>query len=216
MASNIAGLHKGRPNAEESQQKAANILAVAREEFCARGYRAVTMRDIAARALVSTRTLYNQYADKLSLFTACLALGAADFPTLDHATKPGDVARALYDYAVALVRMLSSDSSRRLGMLVYREGVEFPELARAADENQRRHLLDPLAAFLAEKGLGGADEAEHARIFISMILSGWQRRVSFRQPMLSDEELKQHAAIAVRLFLHGAARGGEALIKYSL
>lgn len=199
-----AKFSKGRPTAEISQRKAAAILTVAREEFCAMGYRAVTMRGIADKAFVSTRTLYNHYVDKLSLFTACLDSGATAFPSL-RPEADEDVASSLRVYAVALVRMLSTDSSRQLGMLVYREGAEFPELTRAADENQQRYLVRPLAFYLRRNGLGRGDGEEHAKILISMILAGWQRRVSFRQPLPSDTELEEHAALVVQLFLCGAA-----------
>lgn len=215
MASIAEKIPKGRPTAEISQRKAATILMVAQEEFCALGYRAVTMRGVASKALVSTRTLYNHYVDKLSLFKACLDFGATEFPLLDPASQE-PVAQALKSYAIALVEMLSADSSRQLGMLVYREGAEFPELAKAADENQHRFLVDPLAHYLCAKGLAGGGGTEHAKLLISMILAGWQRRVSFRLPMLSEEDLKIHVDLVVCLFLNGApasVRMGEDISK---
>ena len=65
----------GRPSLEDSRRKMAQVQAVAGRLFSERGYRSVTMRDVADAAQVSTRTLYKRYADKLSLFIACLDNG---------------------------------------------------------------------------------------------------------------------------------------------
>jgi TetR/AcrR family transcriptional repressor of mexJK operon len=181
----------------------AHVLDIAREQFSDLGYRAVTMRQVADKARVSTRTLYNRYADKLSLFIACLDSGATAFPRIQH-TPDIHVGEALRRYAVAVVRVLSTDSSVRLGMLVYREGSEFPELQRAAEANQHRYLVEPLAAYLRDAGLSEADEDDRAKVFIAMAISEWQRSVSFRRPLPSEEKLDRHAALVVRLFLNGA------------
>jgi TetR/AcrR family transcriptional regulator, mexJK operon transcriptional repressor len=200
-----ATMRKGRPTIGDAQQLATLVTSVAREQFIELGYRAVTMRGVAAKAMVSTRTLYNRYADKLSLFTACLELGAETvFPHPELA--PGsDMRRTLRDYAAALVQALSSDSSLRLTMLVYREGAEFPELLRAAEDNQHRHLVRPLAACLRTVGLERSGSEESAKLFIAMALSEWQRTTTFRRPLPNAEERLRHAELAVSTFLGGAA-----------
>jgi TetR/AcrR family transcriptional repressor of mexJK operon len=195
---------RGRPTKDISRQKAAAILTTAREAFCRTGYRAVTMRQIAEEAEVSTRTLYNRYRDKFSLFSACLEFGSSAFPTLDE-DPSANVAAELHRFAVGLVRTLSRETSQRLGMLVYREGAEFPELIKASENNQQEHLVRPLAAFLLRHRLAEGDAEQRAKILLSMMLSGWQRRVSFRLPAPSDRELDEHAALVVELFLKGAA-----------
>jgi len=200
----VAELGRGRPTAKVARQKAAKILAVAREAFCRWGYRPVTMRQIADAAQVSTRTLYNQYKDKFSLFEACLESGSSAFPVLeDHPS--GDVGSVLRDFAIALVNILSGETSQSLGMLVYREGAEFPELINASERNQQEYLVKPLAAFLVRHGLAGDDGEQRAKILLSMMLSGWHRRVSFRLPAPTDEEQEAHATLVVRLFLDGAS-----------
>ena len=194
----------GRPTAENARHKLAQLLSVAREQFIHLGYRAVTMRGVAEGAQVSTRTLYNRYADKLSLFTACLELGAgAAFPALT-ASPRADVREVLVEYAGSIVRALSTDSSLRLSMLVYREGGDFPELLRAAEANQERHLVRPLAAYLRKAGLESRDCEERAKLFLALALSEWQRRVTFRRPLPTQDEVASHAELAVSVFLDGA------------
>ena len=192
----------GRPTTDESRRKLAGVLAIARAQFCLLGYRAVTMRMVAEKAGVSTRTLYDNHADKLSLFAACLEVGADAFPKIEHV--PGAPDAILLEYAISLVKVLSTDSSLRLGLLVYREGSEFPELVRAAEANQEAHLVKPLAAYLKHAGLTKGDDHEMANLFLLMALSDWQRRLSFLHPMPELRDIESHARLVVRLFLDGA------------
>lgn len=168
------------------------------------GYRAVTMRNVAEQADVSTRTLYNHYPDKLSLFIACLDFGARAFPA--PTPLPGETPDALLRrYAAALVSTLSTDSSMRLGLLVYREGAEFPELLEVGNANRKRYINEPLAAYLHGIGLERAGEDLNASLLLSLVMSDWQRRVSYRHPMPTPEEIERHVARAVTIFLHGVA-----------
>jgi AcrR family transcriptional regulator len=196
----------GRPTEAEARIKREQILGVAQELFVEFGYSAVSMRLVAERAQVSTRTLYNQYADKATLFAACLDFGAAEFPRLEAAAGT-DVRGALQGYAAGIVRILSRDRSFRLGTLIYREGGDFPELLRASEGNYERYLVQPLAAFLGEVGLATNRAEEHARLFIMMALSEWQRRIVYRRPPLKEVEIERHARFAVGVFLDGVVSG---------
>lgn len=194
---------RGRPTAENSRLKTAHLLAVARDMFAELGYRAVTMRKVAAMAQVSTRTLYDRYSDKLSLFEACLDFGSVEFPRIAH--EPGVPAdAALRRFAAALVRTVSADSSVRLSILVSREGVEFPELVRAVDAVQDKYLVRPLAAFMRDAGLARDKGEERAKLFLAMAFAEWQRRFSFLKPLPKGKEIERHAELVVDLFLHGA------------
>lgn len=195
-------VRKGRPKAEDSRQKLSDMLDAAREEFSRRGYRAVTMRGVAEKASVSTRTLYNHYADKLSLFAACLDFGAVAFPRIEMAVDES-AALTLHRYAVSLIQMLSEDSSLRMSMLVYREGPDFPELVAAAEANQERHIVEPLACYLRSAGLAGTDAIERARLFNVMTLSEWQRAVLFGHPIPTGEAIERHANLVLHIFLGG-------------
>jgi AcrR family transcriptional regulator len=202
MAGN--SIRKGRPTAEDSRVKLAQILDVARDLFAERGYRAVTMREVADQANVSTRTLYNRYADKFSLFNACLSFGASAFPTLP-AAKADDLQKALTDFGIAIVKVLATDSSVRLSMLIYWESNEFPELLRASEENHRKHLLNPLTAFLEKSCFPEEMAEEFAKLYLALALSEWQRRMTYNHPPQTEKEIEQHAARAAAMFVNGAA-----------
>ncbi len=201
---NMAGVatRLGRPTAGDAQRKQELVLDVARKQFAELGYRAVTMRVVAEKANVSTRTLYNRYADKLSLFVACLDWSSAAFPRLET-PHSSDLRRTLQDHAAAIVRALSTDSSLKLGMLVYREGGDFPELLRASEATYEDHLVQPLTTFLSAAGLKAKPAEEAARVFIAMALSEWNRRITYRRAAPTDEEIDRHAAFAVTLLLDG-------------
>jgi TetR/AcrR family transcriptional regulator, mexJK operon transcriptional repressor len=209
MSSAGVASRRGRPTAQDAQLKLAQMLAVAREMFCNLGYRAVTMREVADKAQVSTRTLYNHYADKLSLFVACLDFGAEAFPKFE-ASAGADVRDQLEEHAAAVVRVLSQDTSLQLGMLVYREGGDFPELLRASEENQQRVLVEPIAAYLRTAGLAQDGAESLAKLFIAMALSEWQRRITYRHPMPSEAEIRRHARTVSELFLRGVGAVGGA------
>jgi TetR/AcrR family transcriptional regulator, mexJK operon transcriptional repressor len=196
-------IRKGRPTAEDSRQKLAQILDVARDLFAERGYRAVTMREVAERANVSTRTLYNRYADKFSLFNACLDFGASAFPP-PPAPNAEALQQALTAYGVQIVKVLATDSSVRLSMLIYRESNEFPELLKASEDNHRIHLLAPLTLFLKKSGFPAESAEEFAKLYLALALSEWQRRMTYNHPLPSPKEIEAHAARAAAMFVAGA------------
>ncbi len=161
------------------------------------------MRAVADEAQVSTRTLYNRYADKLALFKACLESGSADFGArpLDPDEAP---AESLKRFASWVVEHLSHENSASLGLLVYREGREFPELLAAADANQDAWLVQPLARYLRQHGLEQARGCDNAKLFIALAISEYQRRITFMKPLPTPKERERHAALATVVFLDGA------------
>lgn len=71
----------------------AELVAGCRELFARRGYRALSMREIAASLGVSTGTLYHYFPDKRSLFTQCVDAATQDdalqiIANVDRAAPP--------------------------------------------------------------------------------------------------------------------------------
>lgn len=204
LAQDARAPRRGRPTGDAAREKLANILIAAQAQFMQLGYRAVTMRSVAEQAQVSTRTLYNHYSDKLSLFRACLEQGSVSFPEPMRGTGES-LADALHRYAVELVGILSQETSLKLGMLVYRDGAEFPDMVAAAEDNQERHVLQPLARFLEHNGFG-EDEAEAAaKLFLAMAIADWTRRMTFGHPMPDKASIDSHCRLATQVFLHGVS-----------
>lgn len=184
------------------QRKADDILIIARKEFARLGYCGVTVRGVADKAQVSTRTLYNHFTDKLGLFSACIEAGAAKFPKL--ALRSGETPfDDLRNFVIALLRHLSSEGSWQLSLIVFRDGEAFPEVREAAKGNHGRHVVRPLTNFLMMHGVDSDAAMQLARLFSNMATSEWQRRILFGEPMMTSEEIGEHAEHATRVFLSG-------------
>ena len=194
----------GRPTAEVAEQKRMNLILVALEEFARSGFHAASLRDIAEKAEVSSRTLYNHFPDKLALFEASLEHSGAqlmpDLPDLE-----GDLHTRLVTYATEMQRQLSSTRSTRIARLIYREGGEFDELRQIARHQFERHQVSPVAELLEKEGVAEADSRNFAKQFVAMAFGEWQRRLLFGGPPLTPEEMAAHARFVTQLFLNGIA-----------
>jgi TetR/AcrR family transcriptional regulator, mexJK operon transcriptional repressor len=193
----------GRPQGADTRRKMEEVLRAARAHFARFGYRAATMDAIAAEAGVSKRTLYMWHKDKLALLTACVADGAAHFPPLP--SGEGELEAELGDYAARLAGEFTSGNNPGLGMLLFREGHDAPELLAAVDRSITEQIVAPLAAYLRRRGLCD-DEAARADLFVTMALGDLHRRYSFGRPTPSPEEIRRHAALAAEVFVRGALK----------
>ena len=181
----------------------AEVLKVARQEFVRNGYRATTLESIAAAAGVSKRSLYLWHADKAALFMACVREGADRFPQLKiHAGA--DVRAALHDYATALVRELTSEFSFGMGMLLLREGRDFPELQAAASQNMVQFMIEPLAEYLRQHGLEDENSTARARLLITMILGEMHSSMLVGDPLPDEARIEKYAELVVDVFLNGS------------
>lgn len=191
---------RGRPTGAEAIEKRKGILAAATQAFLSQGYQNVSMREVAVRADVSTRTLYNLYEDKATLFNACL-----DSISLDvrgpMRLEGASFAEALETFASDMVRTLSREDSIGFARLVMNDGRDIPELAAAGFVNQERQFLKPLVAYLNDHAL--AEPEALAKMFIALAISEWNRSITFHLPLAGDAEISRHAARATALFVKG-------------
>ncbi|GLV27089.1 TetR/AcrR family transcriptional regulator [Sphingobium sp. Cam5-1] len=192
----------GRPTAEVAEQKRLNLILIAVEEFARAGFHAASLRDIAEKAQVSSRTLYNHFPDKLALFAACLEYSGAQLQP-DVPDLKGDLHTRLVTYATEMQRQLSSTRSMRISRLIYREGGEFDELRKIARHQFERFQVSPVAAMLEKEGASAAESRSFATQFVAMALGEWQRRLLFGGPPLRLSEMAAHARLVTGLFLNG-------------
>ena len=192
----------GRPTAEAAEQKRMNLILVAMEEFARAGFHAASLRDIAEKAQVSSRTLYNHFPDKLALFAACLEYSGAQLQP-DVPDLKGDLHTRLVTYATEMQRQLSSTRSMRIARLIYREGGEFDELRKIARHQFERYQVSPVAAMLKKEGASVAESRSFATQFVAMAFGEWQRRLLFGGPPLTLSEMAAHARLVTELFLNG-------------
>lgn len=168
------------------------------------GFHGASLRDIADKAEVSSRTLYNYYPDKLALFDACLEYSGEEIqpelPVFD-----GDLRRALVTYSVKMQAHLSAPQALKIAALIFRESGGFDELRKIARLQFERHQVEPLANILKAHRFPSKDRHAIAAQFVAMALGEWQRRVLFGEPPMTEREMSAQAKLATDIFLNGAA-----------
>jgi AcrR family transcriptional regulator len=185
------------------------VLDAAVAEFLAHGYEHTTLAAIAARAGVSTATVFKHFHAKADIFGAVMArvFGNDAFHEVPK-PKAGDPRAGLLaigrDYAATLAR----PDTRALFRVMIAEVPRFPELGRELYEKGKRPYLDRLHAYLrAEAGAGTlriADVPMAARQFLGMI-----NDVTFWPHMLvvdlDEADSETVVTAAVETFLRGYA-----------
>ena len=202
----------GRPTADELERRKLKVMEVATDMFVGRGYAATTLLDIAKKAGVATRTLYQHFGDKEAIFREVIfARDAAKIerPVLEDGE---DLAAALrkaarYSYEVAL-----RPRSIELMRLMIAESARFPELmSKVATAIFSRFTSNVALLFrqLAEKGLiPEGDHDQSAGLFVDLLLGNGTVMIYFgwasAAPTEADIEVK------IDLFIKGRFAGESA------
>lgn len=183
----------GRPTADELARRKQRVMEVATDMFVQRGYAATTLLDIAKKAGVATRTLYQHFGDKEAIFREVISArgtGKIDRPTLE---KGEDLVAALnkaarYSYEVAL-----RPRSIELMRLMIAESARFPELMTTVATTIFARFSSNVAQLfgqLAEKKfIPEGDHEKSAELFLDLLLGngtvmiyfGWASAVPTQQ-----------------------------------
>jgi len=214
MSSRATGASEtGAPKQRLTDQKHASIVRSAAAEFQARGFDGTSMDQIAARAAVSKRTVYNHFPSKEDLFHEIVAELTAradlttsfpfdgELPVEEQLTTIGDSildAMAGDDFVmlarVVLSRFLhSSDlAARMLGKGQHPFRVGLIKWIQAATEAGRLQVADPEMA---------------ARQFVALLnVSAFWPQVLAAQPPLSPAERAVVLRSTVSMFLDHYAK----------
>lgn len=162
MSPSLREQHKARTSA--------SIAAAALELFAARGYAAVTVREVAAAAGVGERTLYRYFADKDDLLFAeddqlRAALRSAIKQQPDG-QPPFTVLRAASAAVAQILQARREEVVRRARIIAGSSALSARERAKRAawevvlaEALSRRGLTPPEAALLGRIGVACHDEA---------------------------------------------------------
>lgn len=194
----------GRPSVREAEEKQKALLEAALEEFSRHGFHGASVRAIARRAGLSTRTLYNHYADKVALFAACLELSANQDSWVLPQTG-GTLHEELVNFATHMQERLHQERQVRLSRVIFRECTSFPELEAVSRSQFERHQLAPVQVLLERHGFGAAAAREYAAVYVAMAFQRWQNRAIYDEPAPSHAEIAHHAEMVTALFLDGAS-----------
>ncbi|EZP74403.1 putative TetR family transcriptional regulator [Sphingomonas paucimobilis] len=195
----------GRPRAEESEQKRERLITTALQEFARAGFHAASVREIAEKAEISSRTLYNYYPEKLALLEACLEYSARQFRPVLPALK-GGLHSQLVTYATEMQRYLSKPLSMQIARLIFRESSDFEGLREIARLQFERHQVVPVAAILEKGGVDPARSQLLAMQFVAMAFGEWHRRLLYGRDPLTRAEMAEQAELTVGIFLNGIGK----------
>jgi TetR/AcrR family transcriptional repressor of mexJK operon len=199
----------------------AAVVEAATALFLERGYVHTSIDDVAARASVSKKTIYNNFADKERLFTE-IVLGvtatAEEFAGALTASfaDGGEVVDLLQELARRHLDSVTSPAVVSLRRLISAESQRFPELAREYYRRAPARVIAAIAdtfADLAGRGLLHVPDASRAaEHFAFLVVGPTLDRVMFEgaDAMPGAEERERIAHAAVRTFMAAyGPRGAE-------
>ncbi|MGY1692747.1 TetR/AcrR family transcriptional regulator [Geodermatophilus sp. SYSU D01105] len=193
------------------------VLAAATALFLERGYVETSIDDVAVRAGVAKKTVYNHFVDKERLFTEVVLGTTATAETFaDELVRAldevADVEGALHELARRHLASVTRPQVVRLRRLASAESRRFPELAREYHQRAPDRVISALAAAFADLGRRGrlrvADPRLAAEHFAFLVVGPTLDRVMFEgEGAVPDgAELDRRARAGVEVFLaaHGA------------
>lgn len=194
--------------AQPASLRVRHLLAMARAEFVAQGFDAVSIDSIARAAGVSKETIYRHFADKEALFRAALEAAGAEFTARAEAvhdiagapaTELPELARAILDSAVdqgmfSALWVAASVAHR------------MPDLADRLQRGQWDRLepvRQALESYARERGVTGPVPLELALDFGSLAVEG--PAVLMGLPALGPQDRARFARRVALLFAEGIA-----------
>ncbi|MGN6204839.1 MAG: TetR/AcrR family transcriptional regulator [Humibacter sp.] len=160
---------RGRPTAEQREERRERMLQRSLSVFLERGYQGATLDELARASGVTKRTIYTDYGDKAGLFAAmvdALAGGISQGPD-----AAGDTLTSL---ATRIVFRIHSDELVGLHRLVIAESPRLPELARSFYEHTDARHITALRVHLAKEH--GTDAGPLAPVLFSLLLGERHRQ----------------------------------------
>lgn len=170
-----------------------------------RGFKAASLRVIVGKADVSTRTLLNHYPTKAALFAGCLEHVSGRFTDVVTIRRP-TLEETLVDYGMAMHDRLSSEDSRQIAMLIYRESAVFPEVRQIARLQFETYQVAPVVQILKDFGYRDYDSREVAIQFVAMACGKWQRHLLFGDTPITAMTTRAHLQLVTQIFIHGIAQ----------
>ncbi len=193
-----------------TENRRAALLAAAREVLAEKGYKGVSMLDIARRSKASKETLYSHFGDKRGLFEALILDNAADVngalgTVLEGAAAaPPDL--VLRRFCLALQRLLLGDAALVVNRAAIAEASADPDLGRLLVDKGRNTTLPRLTRYLEDQRTAGRlrfdDADEPAEVLVALCIGDQQIRRLLGVLDMPDETAMRHRADrATRRFL---------------
>lgn len=199
----------GRPTRAQAEARREQLLDTALNLFLEHGFEQATIEMIAAEVGMNRRTVYARYDDKATLFQAAVQraierqiVSPHELTDLDN----GDLAQTLEAVARLRVNQMMTPGALRLQRIINTESYRFPDILSASYVQHTKPVIDFIAGVL-DRGVAAGDVAPTdttlaAQTFMSMVISGWVRRIAVgRAP--TPEEFDERVHFTVGLLLNG-------------
>jgi AcrR family transcriptional regulator len=187
----------------------ARILGAAFKAFAEKGYAGTSTLEIATRAKVSKRDLYQNFGSKQAVLVACIKNRTARMrlsPDLPVPQNPAMLAAALKGFGATLLDEVSHPSVIAMFRLAIAEATRSPEVAQTLQEAGRDASRQAIATLLAQAQsaglIGAGDPAAMAIQYLALL---WEDLlVSLllgRAVHPKADEIARRAETAARAFL---------------
>ena len=190
-----------------SQRKRAAIVEAAVQELSDKGFQAMSMDALAARAGVSKRTVYNHFASKDQLFDeiAKLIFAQSSEVTAIVYRPEQDIAEQLTNFARNELRLLASERFRDMCRVMIAECIFAPERAAEALQtyaDQEQSLDAWMAAAIADGKLREVDPAYAAAQLLGLIKAhAFWPQLLMGQPFPDEAMCEQIVTDSVGMFV---------------
>ena len=192
------------------------ILNAAFALLMQRGYERTSTLDIATRAKVSKRELYQFFDSKQAILTACIAARAKRMrrPLALPAPRDRETLLAVFTgFGSTFLRELCHPAVVAVYRLAAIEAERSPEVARALDsagrETNRKALIDFVERAQSSGLLEAGDASAIASEFFALLMGDLPLRLVLRvtvPPKPEEIDRRARAATAALLRLHGTAQ----------
>lgn len=197
----------GRPKVFGDDERRRSIIKAAHEAFIELGFARTTTAEVAARASISKRSIYEVFANKTELFAAVIR--EHQHLVLDLPRPEGEEMPLLWTL-IRIFRLDIDDDAERareaILNLIVRESVLFPELSDYLYENEVIRSREALIAWLQLESRRGRmtleDPLVHAGMLMDIVFGALLPRRRLRQA--SDRALRtEHIKKRLEIFLRG-------------
>ena len=197
-----------------AEQSPRSLLKAAAEVFFEQGYAATSIDAIIERAGGSKRNIYNEFGNKVGLFSAIVTENADEvLSTLAiEEIEDHDLRETLTAFGQQLMRIYMSPTLIGIYRIAVTEANRFPDLVKSFYEKGPGRATSRLAEVLEgakERGEIRTDDCLRvAGHFVSMIRDNLHLQVVLGlRPPPSDKEAQQAVGSAVEVFLNGVRPG---------
>ena len=189
----------------EQFTKRDQILKAAVDAFLDHGFEGTSMDDIAKRAQVARRTLYNQFESKEALFETVLDYIWKDMKPYKVQLEDKDPQETLFHIGTAIASYWSSTTIRDYLRLVIMEGTRFTNLPKLFYSKGKKPMIDSVHQFLNQMTQAGVMEIENIELagiqFFGMINEPllWMRLIDGTHEITAEQQ-KEVVRSAVNTF----------------